>query len=536
MTITPDARFEYLEGIAALLLRFKPDKWGKLLGAEESLALFTEFFDKPDVLVLVLTLNTAGMIVPCLGFPAALKTKGVYFIKKKPENISKTNIKGLPSLDSSLLHAIETIVIDWSHQIRDVLSKDSAQALLDGMHPLPRVEFEFWDTRLMNLQCIHDQLNRPKVNRIVEILEKAQSCYWPALQNVYLNVTDGLKEANDIVLHLKPLRILLEEMEQADFTALPTFIAKVLYTICLIWANSKHYNTPSRVIVILQEFCNQVMDMTRTYLGPDEVLKGLQGEIEEVLNGISLSVSVLKGLYRTYQFCCANMKLFFKVPSGAAGSGRAAQDKEPVPWEFPSSLAFSRMNSFFRRIQTIEDLYKTAIEFLKLEKIELGGVRGSILGSLVVQIHEEVFELVKVFIDCKYDPLDPEDSSFDNDYADFETKIQDLDRRLATIFCQAFDDGNFIESCAKHGGRGALEQLLTGFGAPSPSDRPAAPLPPLLVLSRPVATPSFYRAKGGSHGAVPPPAERDCTFFSPVRRPGGPRQSRWDSISTLFIS
>lgn len=30
--------------------------------------------------------------------------------------------------------------------------------------------------------------------------------------------TPGLKEANDIVLYLKPLRILLEEMEQADFT------------------------------------------------------------------------------------------------------------------------------------------------------------------------------------------------------------------------------------------------------------------------------------------------------------------------------
>lgn len=93
MTITPDVRFEYLEGIASLLLRFKPDKWSKLLGAEESLVLFTEFFDKPDVLVLVLTLNPAGMITPCLGFPAALKSKGVYFIKKKPENINKTNIK-----------------------------------------------------------------------------------------------------------------------------------------------------------------------------------------------------------------------------------------------------------------------------------------------------------------------------------------------------------------------------------------------------------------------------------------------------------
>ncbi|XP_069339031.1 dynein axonemal heavy chain 17 [Eulemur rufifrons] len=522
MTIT-DVRLEYLEAVASLVLKFKPDKWSKLIGAEENMALFTEFFEKPGVSVLVLTLNPAGMIVPCLGFPESLKSKGVYFLKTEPEAVSKTNyktcllygdispapvdqliavveevlysllnqsenmegwprvvsedivkqvhrlknemfvtggkIKGktllpipehlgsldgalesmerLPSsLDNSLLHAIETIIIDWSHQIRDVLSKDSAQALLDGLHPLPRVEFEFWDARLMNLKCIHEQLNRPKVNKIVEILEKAKSCYWPALQNVYTNVTEGLKEAEDIVLYLKPLQVLLEEMEQADFTLLPNFIAKVLGTIGFIWATSKHYNTPSRLIVILQEFCNQIIEMTRAFLSPDEVLKGLQGEIEEVLLGISLSVAVLKELHRAYGFCCANMKLFFK-------------DKEPVPWEFPSSLAFSRMNSFFHRVQTIEDLYKTAIEFLKLEKIELGGVKGNILGNQVTQIYEEVFELVKVFADCKYDPLDPGDSSFDSDYADFETKIQDLDRRLATMFGQAFDECSSIESSAK---------------------------------------------------------------------------------------
>lgn len=62
------------------------------------------------------------------------------------------------SLDTSLLHAIETTVIDWSHQIRDVLSQDSAQALLDGLHPLPRVEFEFWGARLGDLKCIHEQV------------------------------------------------------------------------------------------------------------------------------------------------------------------------------------------------------------------------------------------------------------------------------------------------------------------------------------------------------------------------------------------
>lgn len=55
--------------------------------------MFTEFFEKPDVSVLVLTLNVAGMIVPCLGFPESLKSKGVYFIKTKPETINKENYK-----------------------------------------------------------------------------------------------------------------------------------------------------------------------------------------------------------------------------------------------------------------------------------------------------------------------------------------------------------------------------------------------------------------------------------------------------------
>ncbi|XP_049624579.1 dynein axonemal heavy chain 17 [Suncus etruscus] len=540
LPLAQDVRLEYLEVVAGTILKFKADRWNKMLSMEENTVLFTDFLEKPDVQVLVLTLNQSGLIVPCLGFPASLKTKGVYFLKKAPQNLRKDSFKeqllfgdispspveqliavveevlysllnqsentsGWPkvvsedivkqahrlknemfvmggkvkgktllpipehlesldgtleslervpsTLDNSLLHSIETIIIDWSHQIRDVLSKDSAQMLLEGVHPLPSIEFEFWDSRLMNLKCIHEQLNRPKVNKIVEILEKAKSCYWPALQNVYLNVTEGLKEANDIVLYLKPLRFLLEEMEQMDFSSVPTFITKVLFTICFIWANSEHYNTPSRIIVILQEFCNLLIDTTRNFLGPDEVLKGLQGEIEEVLAGISKSVRVLEGLYHTYNYCCANMGLFFK-------------DKDPVPWEFPSSLAFSRMNSFFHRVQTIESLYKTAIEFLKLEKIELGGVRGNILGRAVTQIYDEVFELVKVFAECKYDPLDPGDPSFDEDYADFETKIKDLDHRLATLFCQGFDDCCSIECCSKACGKilymcgGLLERPL----------------------------------------------------------------------------
>lgn len=39
----------------------------------------------------------------------------------------------------------------------------------------------------------------------------------------------------------------------------------MLSTICFIWATSEHYNTPSRVIVILREFCNQIIEMVTTF-------------------------------------------------------------------------------------------------------------------------------------------------------------------------------------------------------------------------------------------------------------------------------
>ena len=42
---------------------------------------------------------------------------------------------------------------------------------------------------------------------------------------------------------------------------LPTVIAKVLFTTGFIWATSEHDDTPSRIIIILQEFCNLIIEM-----------------------------------------------------------------------------------------------------------------------------------------------------------------------------------------------------------------------------------------------------------------------------------
>ena len=49
------------------------------------------------------------------------------------------------------------------------------------------------------------------------------------------------------------------------------------------------------------------------------------------------------------------------------------------------------------------------LEFLKLEKIEFGGIKGKMLSTQTVQIFDEFNELYKVFTERSYDALDPQD-------------------------------------------------------------------------------------------------------------------------------
>ena len=100
--------------------------------------------------------------------------------------------------DKSLIHLVETVVIDWSRQIHEVLKKNSAQPLLDGKNPGPIVEIEFWTARQADLESVVDQLSEPKVVKMSQLLEKSLSSYYPAYKSMLESIYNALDEARDI--------------------------------------------------------------------------------------------------------------------------------------------------------------------------------------------------------------------------------------------------------------------------------------------------------------------------------------------------
>uniref|UniRef100_F7AU91 AAA+ ATPase domain-containing protein n=1 Tax=Ciona intestinalis TaxID=7719 RepID=F7AU91_CIOIN len=345
-------------------------------------------------------------------------------------------------IDRQILHTLESVVIEWSHQVRDVLKRDSSEILLQGLNPLPSTEITFWADRSENLQCIFDQLQTPKVKAMAEVLRRVQSSYFPAFQQMFKDVVAGLAEAKDIHVHLKPIKWILENMEEKEFNEYSYCVKPLFLLICKVWASSKYYSTPTRLIVLLQEICNLMINQCRSFLNPEDLFKQ---EVDQGIESVAVALKILKQFRAAYQSHKDDLPSYFE-----------GMDRQVVLWDFDNSLVFARFDCFIERLEDITSLFSDARDMLKLEKIEFGGVKGSALSGQVEAMFEEFNGLFKVFGELQYDALDPSDTSFIKDFDHFHKQISDMDRRLGSIVTQAFDDCPSTESAFK---------LIAMFGA-----------------------------------------------------------------------
>ena len=108
------------------------------------------------------------------------------------------------------------------------------------------------------------------------------------------------------------------------------------------------------------------------------------------------------------------------------------------------------------RLQILMDFFITTVQFQKLERIEIGGLRGKALSHSVSQVLKEFKELYLVFTVRTYDCLDPEETAFIVDYEHFNNGIISLDRKLGATLTRALEDCTMSDSIFK---------LLHVFGA-----------------------------------------------------------------------
>jgi dynein heavy chain len=219
-----------------------------------------------------------------------------------------------PEMDKDTIHVLESHVIDWTHQIKNVVRGDPEAALAGGAHPGPLVELDFWAKKTRSLQSVFDQLCEPSVREVIAVLERARSSYYNAFDRMFAELEAGLTEAKSNSRHLEPLRPHFARLSAGEITEIDEVFVPMLYLISLVWAHSPHYNSTARLMVLFREICNAVVASGMRFLDGPRVLRSVDdgataervGETVRIVSGFKQAcvvVVVRFFLFFVFLFC-----------------------------------------------------------------------------------------------------------------------------------------------------------------------------------------------------------------------------------------
>ncbi|CAB1108137.1 unnamed protein product [Ectocarpus sp. CCAP 1310/34] len=256
------------------------------------------------------------------------------------------------------------------------------------LHPGPLEELDFWEQKAADLNGIFAQLQSVRVRKILRYLDRNKSTYSTPFAKLCKEAFLARSEANDTNRYLRPLRPWLQRLEAEIVPEnLPGLYRPALHMLLLVWKSSGYYNTSTRLVVF----------------------------VREVLGNF-------KSTYFDYK-----AKAAVQCPSN--------------PWRVQNNAVFARMDAFLERCHDVLDLTVTIAQFQKLGNLEVGGTKGKVLTTSISQIHLDFGLAVDAVKNVDYDVMDLDAAgAFESSYQTFRLSVKSLERRLASVLTQAFDD------------------------------------------------------------------------------------------------
>eukprot|EP00698_Gefionella_okellyi_P021190 TRINITY_DN679_c0_g2_i1.p1 TRINITY_DN679_c0_g2~~TRINITY_DN679_c0_g2_i1.p1 ORF type:complete len:4462 (-),score=1316.63 TRINITY_DN679_c0_g2_i1:16-13401(-) len=330
--------------------------------------------------------------------------------------------------DKDRMHVLESAVVTWTRQIKNVLKADSEA---DATQPGPLAEVSFWTDHSKNLNFICEQLQSEKIRKVIKILELTKNQYAPAFSRLVKDVETARMEANDNAIHLRPLRKLFQRLNtEPDFTAIVDLFIPMMHMILLVWKSSKSYNTAGRLVVLIREICNDIIQQAARYLDGVNLLKIRPEDAVEKVRTALRVCNAFKSIYFDYK-------------------ARVATEVPARQWRIQNSALFARLDSFLERCHDVLYLLLTIVCFTKLDKVEIGGTKGRMLTTNVRQMYTDFLDWIRTFQNVTYDIMDVNARVFDDDFYAFRGHIKELERRIANIITQGFDDCATVDSAFK---------------------------------------------------------------------------------------
>lgn len=126
--------------------------------------------------------------------------KGHTVLYVPPEDLSDVSAS---AKSKDIVQRLESLLVHWTRQIKDVINNQHTSESAEASGPLQ--EIEFWKSRCEDLSGISEQLNRPEVKAITNVLEVAKSNYLEQFVRLSQLIQEGTVQATDNLKFLSSL-------------------------------------------------------------------------------------------------------------------------------------------------------------------------------------------------------------------------------------------------------------------------------------------------------------------------------------------
>ncbi|XP_069857585.1 dynein axonemal heavy chain 2 isoform X2 [Dipodomys merriami] len=325
--------------------------------------------------------------------------------------------------DKELVQRLETSMIHWTRQIKEVLSAQESVETGESLGPLE--EIEFWHNRCMDLSGISKQLVKEGVKHIESILNLAKSSYLAPFVKMAQQIQDGSRQAQSNLTFLSILKEPYQELAFMRPKDISSKLPKLISLIRIIWVNSPHYNTRERLTSLFRKMSNEIIRLCCHAISLDRVFEGYVYSSKEDLQGC---IS-----------CCQAWKDHYleAVQMHTQYSSRG--------WVLDQTSIFAQVDAFVQRCKDLIEVCDCQYHFARWEDGKQGplpcffGAQGPQITRNLLEIEDIFHRSLSMLRAVRGDILDVKNTFWHEDYNKFRASIKDLEVMTQNLITSAFE-------------------------------------------------------------------------------------------------
>ncbi|KAL7987444.1 hypothetical protein Chor_006363 [Crotalus horridus] len=343
---------------------------------------------------------------------------------KKIDNIDFSKFQSFEEVTAAaanpdIIHQLEDALMIWYKQIEQVLI-ESEQMRKEADDSGPLTELEHWKRMSAKFNFIIEQIKGQPCKSVINVLNVSRSKIVKLWRELDARITDTANESKDNVRYLYTLEKVCQPLYNYDLVSMAHGIQNLINAIRMIHSVSRYYNTSEKMTSLFIKVTNQMVTACKAYITDGGYSRVWEQDTPTVIQKIKDCIF----LFKEYQ------KSFHKTRK------QILETSGEKTFEVSEMYIFGKFEAFCKRLEKITEMITIVQTFSALNMSTIEGI--DIMAIKFKNIYQSVQKK-------KYDILDPRKTEFDVDFADFMTKIENLEVPSTRVQIQTFMGACFVK-------------------------------------------------------------------------------------------